>query len=100
MENVSIKDVILDKKMDGYGFEKDNFVASGEITVTITLNEYRELVSSKATKKLDIDKAEKDKYARESEISSLKKQVDELKVENYELKKKLDLTSDIKNEEE
>ena len=42
MENTVIKDVVLDKKFDGYGTNYNNFVAQSEITVTITLNEYRE----------------------------------------------------------
>ena len=71
MENTTIKDVILDKKMDGYGFEKKDFVASGEITVTITLGEYRQLIKDCATAQARIDTAEDDKYSRNAENEAL-----------------------------
>lgn len=90
MENVTVKDVILDKKMDGYGFKKEDFKAQGEIMVEITLGEYRSLVSGVATKEKDIDDANKGRYERESEIKALKTQVEALKAENYELKKALE----------
>lgn len=87
MENTTIKDVILDKKMDGYSFEKKDFVASGEITVTITLGEYRRLIADNATAQQRIDKANEDKYKRDAENDALKKENAELKAELYELTK-------------
>lgn len=84
-------DVVLDRKLDNdrYGFTH-NFIASQELTVTITLSEYRELVASQATKSKDIDEANKDRYKRENEIENQKKENEKLKAENYELKKKID----------
>lgn len=90
MENVSVKDVVLEKKMDNYNTNQNNFVATQELTVEITLSEYRELVGASATRKWDIDKANADKYEREQEIKNLRAQVAELKAENYELKKALE----------
>ena len=87
MENTTIKDVILDRKMDGYGFEEKDFVASGEITVTITLGEYRKLIADNATAQQRIDKANEDKYSRNAENEALKKENAELKAELYELTK-------------
>lgn len=87
MENTTIKDVILDRKMDGYSFEKKDFVASGEITVTITLGEYRKLIADNATAQQRIDKANEDKYSRNAENEALKKENAELKAELYELTK-------------
>ena len=57
MENTVIKDVVLDKKFDGYGTNYNNFVAQSEITVTITLNEYRALVVDNAKAQSKIDEA-------------------------------------------
>ena len=48
MENVNICEAVLDKKLEGYSFETKNFVAGSEITVTITLAEYRNLVANDA----------------------------------------------------
>lgn len=87
MENTVVKDVLLDKKLDRYGFENNDFVASGEITVTITLSEYRKLVKDCATAQTRIDKAESDRYERNSENEALKKANAELKAELYEMKK-------------
>ena len=36
-ENAGTVDLILNKKAEGYSFEKNDFVAPSEITVTITL---------------------------------------------------------------
>lgn len=87
MENTNITNVILEKKIDGYSFNEKDFVAPQEITVTITLSEYRNLIQEVATKKHDIEKAEKDRWTREEEIRSLKTQVSELKSELYEIQK-------------
>lgn len=49
MDNTVIKDVLLDKKLDRYGFDNNDFLAAGELTVTVTLSEYRKLVKDVAT---------------------------------------------------
>lgn len=90
MENTVTNNVVLDKKLDGYGVDSrlQNFVAPHEITVTITLSEYRELVSKSATRDADIDKANADKYERNNEIMKLKEEVSNLKAKLYELQNK------------
>lgn len=45
---------VLEKKLKGYG-ESDNFVAPRELTVTITLSEYRSLVMGKGVANKTID---------------------------------------------
>ena len=99
MDNTVIKDVLLDKKLDRYGFDNNDFLAAGELTVTITLSEYRKLVKDVATAQVRIDKANEDKYKRDAENEALKKENAELKAELYELKKASD-ASDSKSEEE
>ena len=99
MENTTVKDVILDKKMENYRFKDDNYLASGELTVTITLGEYRQLVSDNATAQQRIDKADEDRYSRNAENEALKKENAELKAELYELKKASEAVEVIETEE-
>ena len=87
--NTTTQDVVLDKKLSDYG-RNDDFVASQEITVTITLREYRELVSHNATREHEIDKANANKYERETQIKSLEQRIKTLEDENYNLKRKLE----------
>lgn len=87
MENTIINNVVLEKKMDCYSNNNfDNLTAPQELTVTITLHEYRELVGEVATKKQDIDKANQDKYERDCENRKLKEEVAKLKEEIYNLR--------------
>lgn len=90
MENTVVNNVVLDKKLNGYGVDSklQNFVAPHEITVTITLSEYRELVSKAATRDADIDKANADKWTRDDENKKLKAEVADLKAKLYELQNK------------
>ena len=87
MDNTVIKDVLLDKKLDRYGFDNNDFLASGELTVTITLSEYRKLVKDVATAQARIDKAEADRYDRNSENTRLTEENNRLKAELYEMQK-------------
>lgn len=90
MENISVKDVVLEKKMNDYSHNHNNFAAPSEIMVTITLNEYRNLVEQAATRKIAIDAAEHDKYTRNQENEQLRKEVAALKAELYEYQKKFE----------
>ena len=90
IENTKLVSLILDKKTGDYGTNYDNFIAPAEITVQITLKEYRTLVSNDATRKQAIDAANSDKYAREQQIKELTVTNDKLKGENYDLKTQID----------
>ncbi len=96
-------DLVLDKKMaEGRfgGGDLHDYVASQELTVTITLSEYRELISGIATKNKDLDIANENKYQREQEIKDVKATNDALKAENYDLKTQIDaLKEQIENQE-
>ena len=96
--NTTVKDVILDKKLDNYGSNNNDFLASGELTVTITLEEYRKLVRDCATRDYCINEAEKDKYTRDHENEELRKENAELKAELYELQKQA--SDDAESEEQ
>ncbi len=93
MDNISIShfenDAIQDKKLESYGWEKHDFLASQELTVTITLGEYRELVTSKATADQAI-KASTEKVAKlERDMKKAQEEADRLKAENYDLQNKV-----------
>lgn len=98
--NTTVKDVILDKKLDNYGINNNDFLASGELTVTITLEEYRRLVKDCATREYCINEAEKDKYTREHDNEELRKENAELKAELYELQKQFAEDAEDEKEQE
>ena len=74
---------VLEKKLKGYG-ESDNFVAPRELTVTITLSEYRSLVMGKGVSNKTIDELRRRTYKLEQTIGDL---VAELENRNKEVKK-------------
>lgn len=85
MEDIN---VILNNKIDKYGYRvEDNLLAPSELTVTITLNEYRNLVSRCATREEAIEKANNERYKATSEVEELKKELTKLKTELYDLTK-------------
>jgi len=86
---------VLDKKIERAGSYGDscglrNLTCDEELKVTITLDEYRYLVTQNATKEEQVKKAEADRYERNQENEKLRKENDALKTELYELKKKFD----------
>ena len=60
----------LEKKLNGYG-ESENFVAPRELTVTITLGEYRSLVMGKGVANKTIDDLRRQTYELERTIRDL-----------------------------
>ena len=71
---------------DGYGStsSKNDFVANGQIMVTITLAEYRALV--KGNSDAQVSEAKSKQYHAEQERDGLKKQVADLQKQLEELK--------------
>lgn len=99
-ETYTRPDPIQEKKIGDYGKNLNDFIAAQELTVTITLNEYRALVTKAATAQSQIDQANKDKYTREQEIKTQKEANEKLKAENYELQKRVnDLLAMLADEE-
>ena len=78
------------RKSCDYG-NADNFQHPDEIMVTITLKEYRELVSSKASKESDMNRIRNDYYEKEKEYKA--------RIEKLE-RKLLDDDDDDKGDEE
>ena len=66
-------------KFNSFSCDTDNFAVDSELTVRITLSEYRDLVSIKATKDVLVKQAETDKWAREQENKGLKEENAKLK---------------------
>ena len=61
---------VLENKLKGYG-ESANFVAPRELTVTITLGEYRSLVKGKGVANKTIDDLRRQTYELERTIRDL-----------------------------
>lgn len=61
------------KEPEYNGFGKNDYVINGEITVTITLAEYRQLLTAHA--KAETSEANSKRFAAEREVDSLKKEL-------------------------
>lgn len=86
MESISEETQVLAKKINGWDSPEDNFVATGEITVTITLSEYRNLIKEKATKDAEIQELRSSKYSANEQIKAAKEEIAELKEQIVRLK--------------
>lgn len=82
--NIKTIDTLLDHKLSRYGSNDNDFVAVKELTVTITLNEYRQLISAKATKEQDIDKIRSEKWKVQEELNEANKKIERLCTQLYE----------------
>ncbi len=93
MESMTIShfenDAVQDKKMEQYNWNGENFLAGQELTVTITLEEYRKLVTATAVadEKLSASKAKT--MEAERAMNDAKREAERLKAENYDLQSKL-----------
>lgn len=94
-ESVNVTSAVLDKKMEHYAWHANDYVAENEITVTITLAEYRDLIKSHATRQHDIDEANNGKYNRELENKKLKEEVECLRAKLYELQNRINFEREV-----
>ena len=83
-ETIKTSEHYYTKDFNTYKQSENNFVANQELTVTITLNEYRNLIGEAAKATAKIEEANKDKYTREEENRKLKEEVSRLKGLLYE----------------
>ena len=68
---------VLQKKLDGY--RVDNFSVPQELTVTVTLSEYRELVTTKAVCDSKVSEAQSARWKVEKERDDLRTSLTEVK---------------------
>jgi peptidoglycan hydrolase CwlO-like protein len=73
----TVDTLVLNKKLDNYG-HNDDFVAPRELTVTITLSEYRDLVSAKSKADSSYSTLQQEKWKIEHERDDLKKKLETL----------------------
>lgn len=102
-EEMIIKDLV-EKKIGGYygNNQDDNFVIPRELTVTITLREYRDLICAKALADHNLGEIKGEKWKLEDELKTIKKKYDELshRFLDLEAKSSGQKTEDVSDKEE
>lgn len=69
---------LADSKTNSYGSRNDNFVIPTELTVVITLNEYRKLVAKDAEAAYSYAKKEQECAALKANVNELTKKIESL----------------------
>lgn len=95
-----VTETLLAKKLERGSWKStdntDNFMEQNELTVVITLAEYRQLISDNATYKYKLDEANDEKRNKENENSKLKEKIKELENTIFEYRKQF---GELKTEE-
>ena len=84
---------LTNSKVKSYGSQNDNFVIPTELTVTITLNEYRKLITKNAEAAYSYAK-------KEQECNALKVTINELTKKNESLQTAIDVLKGTTQPEE
>lgn len=84
-ETIKTTEHYYTKDFNSYNNSEDNFVANQELTITITLNEYRKLIQEVAKKEADIEGAKREKWKAQSDKSDLEKEIEALRNKVYQL---------------
>lgn len=98
MSEISTTNHYYTKDFGNYNLSEDNFVANQELTVTITLNEYRDLISEKAKYKQKIDDARNDYFKERDKNRKFEEEVKSLKQKIYELQNPNEIEFNIEEE--
>ena len=94
-EQTANQPVFYTKDFGGYSNSEDNFVANQELTVTVTLNEYRELVKDVALANVKVREANDKKYDAQRDVERLTQENTELKTKIYELQNATDTMDEV-----
>ena len=94
-EQTANQPVFYTKDFGTYSNSENNFVANQELTVTVTLNEYRELVKEVALADAKNQKANSEKYDAQRDVERLTKENTELKTKIYELQNATDTMDEV-----
>lgn len=86
-EKTATQPVFYTKEFGSYNNSENNIVVNQELTVTITLNEYRELIKQVAMADSKIQEAYSEKYDAQRDVKHLSEENSNLKSEIYELQK-------------
>ena len=79
MNNEKLQEKLIDKKIDGYSSNADiNFKVDGEILVTITIKEYRDLITKAVRYDTNNEEYRKDYIRMFDEKQELEKKVKNL----------------------
>ena len=76
-EIMKTEPVVYTKNFGDYGQSENNFVASQELTVTITLQEYRNLIKACVLSDNKYDKLQNEKWKIDRELEKVKDQLGE-----------------------
>lgn len=87
---------VLQKKLDGY--RVDNFSVPQELTVTVTLSEYRELVTTKAVCDSKASEATQARWKAERERDDAKNTLAEVRETLEKVRNDLNTVTKAKNE--
>lgn len=88
MNNNNLEKIFESKIEYRHSESRDNFAINNELTVLITLDEYRTLIKEVATKKHDIKKADHVIYELRRENENLKEENEKMKNILYDLQVK------------
>ena len=84
-ETIKTTEHYYTKEFNSYNNSENNFVANQELTITITLNEYRKLIQEVARKEADIEEAKREKWKAQNVKSDLEKEIETLREKIYQL---------------
>lgn len=94
-EQTTTQPFFYTKDFGTFGNPENNFVTNQELTVTITLNEYRDLVKQTALADKKIREAESEKYDAQSNVKRLSEENASLKSKIYELQNVTDTMDEV-----